>query len=134
MVKPSVQLPEKVFLWYPQVLDDQLRRVGGAYPHFIFGLAYRQTRSAFFHDEGRYPPGLQFWICHRENDKDTCLPPIGTKTFGAIEDIAVLFLHRDGLHIGGIGSCVWFSQRESPYYPTSQQWPQVFLLLVFRAE
>ena len=105
-------LAQQVLLGNLHIVEDQLRRGGGANAHLVVVVTELKALPALFHNEGGDAPCADVRRSDGENHIDVCLGGIGDEDLAAIEQVVIALVQRCGLCAAGIRAGVRLRKAE----------------------
>ena len=126
-------LAQQVFLGNLHVVEDQLRRGGGANTHLVIVVAELKALPALLHDESGDAPGADVRRGDGENHIGVRLRGVGNEDLAAVEEVVVPLIQRRGLRAASVRSGVGLRKAEGADLLALGQRNQIFLLLLLGA-
>ena len=127
-------LAQQVFLGNLYVVEDQLRRGGGADAHFIIVVTELEAFPTLLHNKSRDAPGADVRRGDGEDHIGVRLWRVGDEDLAAVEQPVVALVNGSSFRTAGIGAGVGFRQAKSADLFSPRQGNQIFLLLLLGAE
>ena len=126
-------LAQQVLLGDLHVVEDQLRRGGGANSHLVVVVAELKALPALLHDEGGDAAGADVRRGDGENHIGVRLGRVGDEDLAAVEQVVVALVQRRGLRAAGVRPGVRLGEAEGAQLFASCQRHEILLLLLLRA-
>ena len=132
-LKAVALLAQQVLLGYLHVVEDQLRRGGGANSHLVVVVAEFKALPALLHDEGGDAPGADVRRGDGEYHIGVRLGRVGDKYLTAVEQVMVALVQCRGFRAAGVRPGVRLGEAEGAQLFAFCQRHEILLLLLLRA-
>ena len=127
-------LAEQVLLRHLHVIEIQLTCGGGTDAELVIVFLKSEALPALFHDQGADAAGADAGSGHGEDHVGVRLAAVGDEDLGAVQQVVVALILRDGLRTAGVAARVRLCQAEGADLTAGTEIRQIFLLLFLRAE
>ena len=132
-LKAVALLAQQVLLGNLHIVEDQLRRGGGANSHLVVVVAEFKALPALFHDKGGDAPGADVRRGDGEYHIGVRLGRVGDKDLAAVEQVVVALVQCRGLRAAGVRPGVRLGKAEGTQLFAFCQRHEILPLLLLRA-